>query len=197
MKRSPAPGVQTLSLCPALRAVQTARGGSSRREERWRRQDGVPAEFRLVYVAPNELYVRCAALAVAAPLLLAVPTAALRPAALLLTADWQVATVVGLYGLLAAAVLLLARRYPFRMYHSAARRQFRAVLAGPLLLNSRQLTLAEGSVSSARSVSNALPWNSVLYTSQQGKLVLLDSGFQSAEMYNRLLGHHSEQGAKD
>ncbi|KAF0295780.1 UDP-N-acetylglucosamine transferase subunit ALG13 [Amphibalanus amphitrite] len=171
----------------------TARSGSSRREERWRRRDRIPSEFRLVYVAPNERWMRAAALAVASPLLVAVPAAALRPASVLLAAEWQVLLGGVLYGLLAAAVLLLTWRYPFRMYHSAARRQFRAVLTGPLLLNSRQLSLPEGSVSRVRSVSNMMPWMDSLYKSQQGKLVLLDTGFQSAEMFNRLLGHHVDE----
>ena len=147
-----------------------------------------------MYVAPSELYLRCAAVAVTAPLLLAVPAVTLQPAAFLLAADWQVGVCAGLYGLLTAAVLLLARRYPFRMYHNAARRQFRAVLTGPLLVSSRQISLKEGSVSRVQSVSNVLPWKRALYTSQQGKLVLVDSGFQSAEMYNRLLGYHIEEG---
>ncbi|KAF0311649.1 hypothetical protein FJT64_017569 [Amphibalanus amphitrite] len=136
----------------------TARSGSSRREERWRRRDRIPSEFRLVYVAPNERWMRAAALAVASPLLVAVPAAALRPASVLLAAEWQVLLGGGLYGLLAAA-----------------------------------LSLPEGSVSRVRSVSNMMPWMDSLYKSQQGKLVLLDTGFQSAEMFNRLLGHHVDE----
>ncbi|XP_043215639.1 uncharacterized protein LOC122378538 [Amphibalanus amphitrite] len=189
----PAPRIQSLAPPSVTRSLQTARSGSSRREERWRRRDRIPSEFRLVYVAPNERWMRAAALAVASPLLVAVPAAALRPASVLLAAEWQVLLGGGLYGLLAAAVLLLTWRYPFRMYHSAARRQFRAVLTGPLLLNSRQLSLPEGSVSRVRSVSNMMPWMDSLYKSQQGKLVLLDTGFQSAEMFNRLLGHHVDE----
>ena len=183
---------------PACRTLQTARGGSRRREERWRRRDDMPDEFRLVYVAPSEMTVRAAAAAMTAPLLLTVPAAVLRPAGvLLLAADWQVVIGAGLYGLLAAAVLLLVRRYPFRMYHSAARRQFRAVLTGPLMVTSRQITLPEGSVSRVQSASNVLPWRDVLYTCGHGKLVLLDSGFQSAEMYNRLLGYYDGESGED
>ncbi|XP_037090148.1 uncharacterized protein LOC119110428 [Pollicipes pollicipes] len=173
------------------RTLHMRRLGNPRSEERWRQRDGMPAGFRLVYLAPMEWYVRAAAAAGAGSLLLAAVGVLAKPAAAaaLLAANAPLLLVVGMYALISPSLLVLAWRYPFRMYHSAARREFRAVLTGPLVVTLRHVTLADGAVSRVENASNILPWKKVLYRSDQGKLILIDSAFQSAEVYNRLLGY--------
>jgi len=173
---------------------------SSRREERWRLKDSVPEGFRLIYIAPMEWYIRCAAVAASVPLALGVisiPMLYLAPPEMPVTAP-QVGLTITLFSVLASGIFLVTRRYPFRMYHSRSQKEYSAVLVGPLLLNSRLVSLSEGSVSQEHGGdSGVVPWKKVLYRSPRGKLILHDTAFKSADDYNRLLGYTLDQDDED